>query len=112
MKNHHVQSEELNKIMESDGIAYNKICTSNWICKNAETKQFHQEIDSSYTLIAVPQWEEKSKKNIGNANFIFRWTDDTKTNTQKYLSIGMDSGVSLLFSGLLLLCVRLCKRRF
>ena len=70
---------DLLKLFKSNGVDRNSICVSNWACKNAETMRFHQECDSSYTLISTPIWDHDdliiNEKTIGKANFIFKWTN-------------------------------------
>ena len=82
----------------------NKISVSNWVCENAQTKEFHQEYDSSYTMISVPFWDvntfEASKTIKGEANFLFKWTsNDLSEDDQKYLPLQMKDGITILFSG-------------
>ena len=98
---------------------------SNFICENAETQEFHQEFDSTYTFISVPYWSKnsfvpkrrkethdvsredsmKSKQQMkqiekGKANFIFRWTSKhADDNAHRYFPVFMSEGVSIMFSG-------------
>ena len=39
------------------GVDDSNLSTSNWICENAGTRDFHQELDSSYTIVSVPHWD-------------------------------------------------------
>ena len=58
------------ELTESNGISESYISTSNWLCHNAETLEFHQEYDSSYTFISVPIFNyDKLKKGKKNNNF-------------------------------------------
>ena len=96
--------KEIITLLSSEGVSSNMMCSSNWVCKDAETTEFHQELDSSYTCISVPFWNHKAlqKERVtkGNANFIFRWNDENfDGNSSLYLPIWMNDGLSLLFSG-------------
>jgi len=98
------ECEELVSLFDSEGVTSNKMCSSNWVCEDAETTQFHQELDSSYTCISVPFWDNKSLKREGivkgNANFIFRWNNENYDDDNVfYLPIQMHDGMSILFSG-------------
>ena len=61
------------------------------VCVNATTKEFHIEIDCSYTLISVPK--QKIKKNHLIANFYFKIQEET------LFSIRMKPDVKFMFSG-------------
>ena len=50
-------------IFEVNGIDRFKLSTSNWICENAQTHLFHQELDSSYTIISVPWFDYEDLQN-------------------------------------------------
>ena len=50
------ECEELIQLLNLEGVEGSMMCTSNWVCENAETLKFHQEIDSSYTIISTPHW--------------------------------------------------------
>ena len=104
IKKHQSLCLELNNLLRLNGIEDNGIMTSNWVCENAETMNFHQETDGSYTLLSVPFWDmnDLRSKNItlGNANFVFKWTSsNVEQSEQRYLPIKMSSGVSIYFSG-------------
>ena len=97
---------DLLSILHENEIDRNCISCSNWICWNAETKHFHQEMDSSYTFISVPYWHPDYYKpfmrsyNKGKANFIFKWTSkDSPESETRYLPLEMSDGMSVLFSG-------------
>ena len=53
------QCKELLEVFNKNGIDNYKLSTSNWICQDAKTLCFHQELDSSYTMISVP-WFDKN----------------------------------------------------
>ena len=88
---------------------------SNYICEDAETLEFHQEFDSSYTLLSVPQWDmntflpygqgmsdegNKDKIQMGTANFLFRWTSNVLAEDEhSYFPITMSPGCNILFTG-------------
>ena len=52
-RNKDLMSDAISLINEI-GIKMNNISLSNWICKNAYAGEFHQDKDSSYSLIYVP----------------------------------------------------------
>ena len=107
MKVTHEFSEECSKliqILQEAKENINKVSVSNWICEDAETKEFHQEFDSSYTLIATPFWNNdcftESNTLKGEANFLFKWTSsDVPQSEQRYLPLAMKDGINILFSG-------------
>ena len=74
-------------------------CFSIWLCKNARTEEFHQELDASYTLIGVPI-NYKCKNNISTSNykFQFRWNiiDD---NECEGIDVGLFEGMVLYYNG-------------
>ena len=94
---HHLSKEIL-----KCGVDKNCISTSNWVCQNAATKEFHQELDSSYTIVTVPQWDHEdlklNNKFIGRTKFVFKWTNDTEIN-QSYFPIELTDGLSMSFTG-------------
>ena len=67
-------------------------CWASSICVNAETQILHTENDCTYTIICAPRQMEITSKY--EFNFCFNSTNN--------LSIVMNSGVSFMFSGLLL----------
>ena len=102
------------ELTESNGISESYISTSNWLCHNAETLEFHQEYDSSYTFISVPIFNydklNKEKKNqqlskpyLRNRDtiFEFKWTKKLSTieADDTVLQIKMEDGVGLFYSG-------------
>ena len=98
------ECSKLIEIIEEAQKNINKVSVSNWICEEAETNLFHQECDSSYTLISVPFWDincfKESNTLKGERNFIFKWTFSNKPNNdQKYLPLKMKDGITILFSG-------------
>ena len=103
------ECEELIQLLNLEGVEGSMMCTSNWVCENAETLKFHQEIDSSYTIISTPYWNtelmnKQDKRdgvvcNKGSANFIFKWQSIKEKQNLMYLPIEMDDGVSIFFSG-------------
>ena len=90
-------------LFEVEGVDANKMCVSNWACKNAETLKFHQEIDSSYTMLSVPFWNKEELIHdglkIGTASFIFKCVTNYCDQNVMYLPIKMDEGISIYFSG-------------
>ena len=108
---HTVECDDLNKIINKyERNSMNFIPISNWICKNAETLEFHQEYDSSYTMISMPYWERSKLHNKkhdpnppgpgGTANFIFKWTSSDENNREhRYFPLMMTEGLTILFSG-------------
>ena len=108
---HNGKCHNLNKLIQkykSDEM--NFVPISNWICKNAETLVFHQEYDSSYTMISTPYWEKNDvctdtnkqtqQGSSGTANFVFKWTTSDPNNREhRYFPVMMSEGVSIFFSG-------------
>ena len=100
------ECSELIRMLEMNGVDRNNMATSNWACINAATEIFHQECDSSYTLLAVPFCKngENGKDNkednlsLGGANFLFSWCSK-EGEKKKFLPLTMDEGVSIFFSG-------------
>ena len=75
-------------------------CFSMWVCQNARTEEFHQEVDSSYTTIGVPITTENQMKSAQSMyKFQYRWNpiDNLDSNG---IDIGLHSGMSLLYNGL------------
>lgn len=105
MSNHYPDKcQKLSDLVDDTHNNINKLSVSNWLCENAETKQFHQEFDSSYTFLSVPFWDVSSfieaEVEKGDANFIFKWTSNTKQDSdQRYLSLQMKDGMNIFFSG-------------
>ena len=81
----------------------NKISTSNWVCENATTRDFHQEHVSSYTVVAVPHWDREElrgkKLRIGNTKFVFRWIAEGEDSQESYLPLELYDGLSVVFTG-------------
>ena len=97
------QCKKLLELFEVEGVDDNKMCVSNWVCKNAETLQFHQETDTSYTMLSVPIWNKEQLEydglELGSANFLFRWTHPNCEHKSMYIPIKMDEGITIIFSG-------------
>ena len=75
-------------------------CFSMWLCENARTESFHQEIDASYTLIGVPINIEKDKETTnGSYKFQFRWNSIDESNSLG-IDIGLFDGMCLYYNGL------------
>ena len=95
-------TEKLSNEIKKCGVDKDCISTSNWVCQNASTKEFHQELDSSYTIITVPQWDRDNlklnNKSIGRTKFVFKWTNDSDEH-QSYLPIELTDGLSVSFTG-------------
>ena len=93
-------------VLDENEIDRNSYSCSNWICLNAETREFHQETDSSYTYISVPYWHPKyylpetKAYNKGTANFVFKWTSKLNTESDsRFLPLEMSDGMNVMFSG-------------
>ena len=97
-RNKDLMSDAISLINEI-GIKMNNISLSNWICKNAYTGEFHQDKDSSYSLICVPfiNHSESShfKAKKGQYGFTFCWDRDNKSG----IKFKLDPGVSIYFLG-------------
>ena len=74
-------------------------CFSTWVCKNARTELFHQEIDSSYTLIGSPiNCTNVNEESNGKYKFQFRWNSIDCDNTHG-IDIALFSGIALYYNG-------------
>lgn len=84
---------EKNKINES--------VYSGWICKNAQTRDFHQENDSSYTIVSIPFFDKNMQQKIGRYHFQFRWNrrESTTTSTADGFDIMLNFGTLLYYHG-------------
>ena len=73
---------------------------STWLCENARTEQFHQELDASYTLIAVPYLNQFLKsKSKSNYKFQFRWNNIDTCSDSKGIDIPLLEGTCLYYNG-------------
>jgi len=68
------------------------------LCLNAETREFHTECDSSYTIISVPSQLSRSneKGEFNKGHF------EMKINEKKILVIPMSVGTTFTYSGFML----------
>ena len=77
-------------------------CFSMWLCHNARTEQFHQEVDVSYTLIGIPikidKCNERKDHNC-SYKFQFRWNLIENINC-KGIDIGLFDGMVLYYNGI------------
>ena len=75
-------------------------CYSAWLCRNARTELFHQEVDSSYTMIGVPLNVEKLNNGQWNGcyKFQFRWSNIENPNALG-IDIALYEGIGLLYNG-------------
>ena len=88
-------------ILSKKGITEEHKSICNWICIDAQTKDYHEDDDSSYSLICVPFVDlHKSPQycqSRGQYSFVFCWdeycSDDAK------VSIKLDPGVGIYFLG-------------
>ena len=70
-----------------------------WICENARTESFHQECDTSYTLICVPYIEKSIHDNNEiNYNFQFRW-NSIHSEEVKGINILLQEGICIYYNG-------------
>ena len=97
---------QLRRILQENNISRNAISCSNWICHNAQTRNFHQETDSSYTFITVPYWHPDYYKpemkwyNKGSVNFMFKWTSKALDEAEsRFFPLEMSDGISIMFTG-------------
>ena len=71
-----------------------------WLCENARTEQFHQELDSSYTMISVPYYDNNISKQCSvKYKFQFRWCLSNDSNTTG-IDFILEEGTSLFYNGL------------
>ena len=83
IEKHRGKCKELYDLLQNtNGIDSNTMSTSNWICHNAETQQFHQEKDSSYTIINVPYWDNANNEINDDCKREFRSTKRSKVSEQ------------------------------
>ena len=86
-------------ILNDNGVNFNNYSLCNWICRNASTGEFHQDSDSSYSLICVPfNHKHKSTGYIASRGvycFEFKWNKDSHNS----LKISLDPGVGIYFLG-------------
>ena len=77
----------------------NNLYHSIWLCENARTELFHQELDASYTMISVPPYDlELRDKSITKYKFQFRW-NVPEDNQFKGVNFILDEGTSLYYNG-------------
>ena len=68
-------------------------CWQTSICVNAQTQEYHNESDCTYTIITIP----KQRKNQSvSFDFLFMLSD------KQYINIPLTEGVSFIFSGMFL----------
>ena len=76
-------------------------CFSIWLCNDARTEEFHQEIDSSYTLIGIPI--QKTNNTLSDKlcqyKFQFRWNPIDEMNSYG-VDIGLFDGMVLYYNGI------------
>ena len=86
-------------IINDYGINKDNISLSNWICKDAYTGEFHQDNDSSYSLICVPFINRNKATSYlskrGKYAFTFCWDINNKSE----IKFNLDPGVSFYFLG-------------
>lgn len=92
---------EMLSILKDDGVTEKHISLCNWVCFNARTDDYHEDNDSSYTMICSPfvstENSDTYNKFKGRYAFNFCW-DDGLTDSAT-VSIMLDEGVSVFFLG-------------
>ena len=74
-------------------------CFSIWLCKDAQTEVFHQELDASYTLIGIPMnFDSKDSESQCSYKFQFRW-NSIDSNQFNGIDIGLFEGMVLYYNG-------------
>ena len=73
-----------------------------WVCKNARTEEFHQEIDSSYTLISVPFQELINQKTSIKTYYKFQFRWEKIDIDCPGIDILLEPGTVLFYNGLCL----------
>ena len=101
-------SDSLNGI-EFDGKSKCVKNLSNYLCLNAETGLYHQDSDSSYTMISVPYWHSNFGQSYlssrGKYVFCFQWGSKVDHMTRfgnAKISISMTQGITLYYNGSLI----------
>ena len=71
-----------------------------WLCEDARTELFHQELDASYTMIAVPKFNSNVTQNSDmDYRFEFRWCPPTQ-EICKGIDIILKQDTCIYYSGL------------
>ena len=98
---HTTQCADIIEMLKSKGVTKDHVSLCNWICFNAYTKEYHQDNDSSYSMICVPYVNRKSSpvyyEQRGRYAFSFNW--DNKNDTCPNISFQLDQGTSVYFLG-------------
>ena len=94
----HTNNNKFIDLCQKDKFGNQHYC-SIWLCENARTELFHQELDASYTMITVPYVSNDiQQKSTCEYMFQFRWSNiDGIFN--KGLNIRLNQGVSLYYNG-------------
>ncbi len=84
-------------ILKNENTTFDHGCLCGYICENAETKEYHQENDSSYTSIGVPFFSDDVHSRFGNYRFQFKWNMNDMDNNE--FNVRLSQGTSLFYSG-------------
>ena len=99
IKQNKTKFHEAVSILKEKKMGFEDFSLCNWICRNAYTGEFHQDSDSSYSLICVPfvntSRSQSYLKMRGKYCFEFKW----KECVDHSLKIDLDPGVSIYFLG-------------
>ena len=85
-------------------------CTTAFVCENAATREFHQESDCSYTVIAVPYFDEDMSEKLDEYKFQFRWSLN-EGGSRTGIDIALTQGTVLAYSGFLVLHRQVLRRK-
>lgn len=88
-------------LLESSGITKEHFSLCNWICFNAFTGLYHQDDDSSYSMICVPNLNYKQSpvysEMRGSYKFSFKWNPNIGDDSS--ISFLLEPGISIYFLG-------------
>lgn len=81
----------------NDNVNIGNGCLTGYVCENAETKEYHQESDNSYTCIGIPYFTKELKDKLGLYQFQFKWNMNNEEPSD--INIGLHPGTLLFYSG-------------
>ena len=92
------QGEYLHSInvLKNEDASFDHGCLCGYICENAETKEYHQESDNSYTSIGVPFFSDDVRSQLGHYRFQFKWDMNHMDNA---LNVRLTQGTFVFYSG-------------
>lgn len=81
----------------NDNVNVGNGCLTGYVCENAETKEYHQESDNSYTCIGIPYVTKELKDKMGLYQFQFKWNMNNEVPSD--INVGLHPGTLLFYSG-------------